>query len=84
MISRREFLILGTGLTGVGRQAKSSFDQIITVTGRISSEQLGLTLIHEHLLVDFIGADKISSDRWSRVEVTREVLPFLIEAKAAG
>lgn len=77
-------MILGTGLTGVGRQAKPSFDQIITVTGRISAEQLGLTLIHEHLLVDFIGADKISSDRWSRAEVTKEVLPFLIEAKAAG
>ncbi|HGE72782.1 TPA: hypothetical protein ENX78_18230, partial [Candidatus Poribacteria bacterium] len=31
---------------------------IQTVRGRIKPSQLGMTLIHEHILVDFIGADK--------------------------
>jgi hypothetical protein len=36
---------------------------IQTVRGRIKPDQLGLTLIHEHVMVDFVGADKVSKDR---------------------
>jgi phosphotriesterase-related protein len=55
-----------------------------TVLGPISSTRLGTTLIHEHLLVDFIGADLIRPDRWQRPEVLRRVLPFLQQARERG
>ncbi|MDF2191847.1 hypothetical protein [Paraflavitalea sp. CAU 1676] len=45
---------------------------------------MGATLIHEHILVDFIGADKISYDRWNREEVIKKVMPYLEEMKAQG
>jgi len=38
-----------------------------------------MTLIHEHLLVDFIGADKITPDHWNRTEQRAEMLPYLEE-----
>ena len=55
--------------------------EIITVTGGISINKMGKTLTHEHLLVDFIGADSISYDRWNRDEVVDKVLPYLVEIK---
>ncbi len=55
-----------------------------TVNGRIPSEGMGLTLIHEHILVDFIGADQTGYDRWDRDSVTKIVLPFLMEIKERG
>ena len=61
---------------------KSPF--INTVTGSIPAIQLGKSLIHEHLLVDFIGADKITTARWNREEVIEKVLPYLLKAKEVG
>ncbi|GEO03526.1 aryldialkylphosphatase [Adhaeribacter aerolatus] len=57
---------------------------IQTINGPISAQQLGKSLVHEHFLVDFIGADKISFDRWNPAEVAELVLPYLSEAKKAG
>jgi phosphotriesterase-related protein len=45
---------------------------------------MGKTLIHEHFLVDFIGASQISYDRWNREEVVAKVLPWLLDVKALG
>ena len=59
-------------------------EYIETVNSRIGDEQLGMALIHEHILVDFIGADKISFDRWNHEEVIKKVLPFLIQIKDRG
>lgn len=47
-------------------------------------DSMGLTLIHEHMLVDFIGADSISPDRWNRDSVIVKVLPYLLEVKKHG
>ena len=55
-----------------------------TVTGTFPIDSLGLTLIHEHMLVDFIGADSISPDRWNRDSVVAKVLPYLLEVKKHG
>jgi phosphotriesterase-related protein len=80
--SRREFLIAGVGFLFWSGRTKEPY--INTVTGSISRTQLGKTLIHEHFLVDFIGADKINAARWNREEVIKKVLPYLLEAKEAG
>ena len=58
--------------------------KIITVSGEIPASRIGKTLHHEHLLVDFIGADSISYDRWNKDEVVTKVLPYLLEIKKLG
>ena len=84
MITRRQFLqtCIATPLaTQFSNKAKN---QICTVNGVINPSDLGKTLVHEHVLVDFIGADKITSDRWEHDAVIKKVLPFLLEIKAKG
>jgi phosphotriesterase-related protein len=55
-----------------------------TVTGPLGSHRLGLTLMHEHLLVDFIGADQVSSSRYDANRAFSVILPHLAKARAAG
>lgn len=57
---------------------------IITVTGEIPASEMGKTLHHEHLLVDFIGADSTGYHRWNKAEVVEKVLPYLLEIKKLG
>jgi phosphotriesterase-related protein len=57
---------------------------VMTVNGPLPAGQMGTTLPHEHFLVDFIGADSSSFDRWNRDTVINKVLPFLFEAKKYG
>jgi phosphotriesterase-related protein len=55
-----------------------------TVLGPVPAADLGLTLVHEHVLVDFVGADRASPDRYRPDDVFRVALPFLSEAKRRG
>jgi phosphotriesterase-related protein len=57
---------------------------VMTVLGPIDPTTMGNTLVHEHILVDFIGAKLTTSDRWNRDEVMDKALPFIDDAKAAG
>lgn len=59
-------------------------EYIQTISNRINKEQLGFSLIHEHILVDFVGADKISFERWNHETVIKKVLPFLNQIKERG
>lgn len=54
---------------------------IITVNGPIEASRIGVTLSHEHVLVDFIGADSVSRDRYNADSVFDKVLPYLQELK---
>ena len=42
---------------------------IMTVNGPVPLKEMGTTLVHEHILVDFIGADSINDKRWDRSKV---------------
>jgi phosphotriesterase-related protein len=57
---------------------------IITVNGPVSAEQMGVTLTHEHILVDFIGADSISRSRYDKKEVINKAMPYLKKIKELG
>ena len=57
---------------------------IMTVNGPVPSSEMGTTLTHEHILVDFIGADSISEQRWDRGKVIEKALPFLMQVKKLG
>lgn len=57
---------------------------IMTVSGPIPSSEMGLSLIHEHAMVDFIGADQTGQHRWKEDEVISVVQPFFGQAKELG
>lgn len=58
-----------------------SMAQIMTVNGAIKSEEMGLSLIHEHIMVDWIGADSTGYHRWDRNEIVERAFPYLNELK---
>ncbi|HEX8041239.1 MAG TPA: phosphotriesterase, partial [Chryseosolibacter sp.] len=58
--------------------------EVITVTGAVDAMALHNTLTHEHILVDFIGAENINPPRWNREQVIERILPYLEDAKSAG
>lgn len=62
----------------------ASRDYIMTVNGPESPGKLGITLEHEHILVDFIGADSTGYFRWNRDSVIEKVLPLVLKAKEKG
>jgi predicted metal-dependent phosphotriesterase family hydrolase len=57
---------------------------VMAVRGRIDAERLGVTLMHEHVMVDFIGADKVSRDRYDPEQVFTTALPHLKRAAELG
>ncbi len=75
-------IVMGT-LLGCARDIPA-VGSIMTVTGPIPPGQMGTTLPHEHVLVDFAGAEAVSADRYDRDEVFATVLPHLQEARALG
>ncbi len=58
--------------------------QVMTVTGPIDAQRLGLTLMHEHVMVDFISASKVNRDRYNSDEVFRIALPHLKRIRELG
>jgi len=59
-------------------------DRIMTVNGWLDADKMGITLTHEHVMVDFIGADSTGYHRWNRDSVVLRALPYLEELKAYG
>lgn len=57
---------------------------ILTVKGPIPASEMGTTLAHEHVLVDFAGADSTGYHRWERDKVVERVLPYLKEIQKLG
>lgn len=58
--------------------------KIMTVNGAVFSSDMGTTLIHEHVMVDWIGADSTGYNRWDRTEVVERVKPYFLEARQRG
>lgn len=87
-MSRREFLgtALGLAAGATSRLVRAGDEgpQIMTVGGPIAADRLGATLPHEHVLVDFIGADQVSRDRYEREQVIEVVTPHLKMLREAG
>jgi len=57
---------------------------LMTVKGFINQKQMGITLPHEHILVDFIGADKIDTTTYNYDKIYQTALPVLQKLKEAG
>jgi len=57
---------------------------VITVTGEIRPDQMGVTLSHEHVLVDFIGAGLSEPPRYNADDAFEIILPYIQEIKNLG
>lgn len=60
---------------------KASEHFIQTVNGTQDIDTSKVWLSHEHILVDFIGADSIQTDDWDHDEVLQTMRPYLEELK---
>lgn len=56
----------------------------MTVRGPIPAGQFGMALPHEHVMVDFAGAEQTGKHRYDPEDVCRVILPYLREARAQG
>ncbi len=87
-MDRRRFLRSAATLVGMSSMARlpaaGKGNPVNTVLGPLPASELGRALIHEHVLVDFVGADKIAPGRYNRDEAFRVVLPHLAKLKSAG
>jgi len=57
---------------------------VATVLGPVPAADLGVTLMHEHVLVDFVGAAEVSPDRYDSDDAFRVALPHLKELWGRG
>lgn len=72
------FILIMVGY-GCPSTTKPPLIQDVKGTHTLLSNQIWLT--HEHILVDFIGADSIQPNRWNHDSIIDEVLPYLEELK---
>jgi predicted metal-dependent phosphotriesterase family hydrolase len=92
MVSRRKFIQQNLLLAGGACLASSlgctmrmpPAKIIMTVNGPLVDTKLGFTLVHEHVMVDFIGAAQTGKHRYNAEEVYNTALPFLSDLKKQG
>jgi phosphotriesterase-related protein len=93
-LSRREWLggsfamlASGCALGRAPERTAASVDRagsIETVTGPVAADRLGVTLMHEHVLVDFIGAAEVNRSRYDANAAFQTVLPHLQAVRRLG
>jgi len=64
---------------GCSTSKKQPIIQDVNGPHQLVSNQIWLS--HEHILVDFIGADSIQANRWNHDTIIKEVMPYLKELK---
>lgn len=57
---------------------------INTVSGQISDKNLGVTLMHEHIMFDMNGAMSNTEKKYDASVVLNAIVPYLIELKECG
>jgi phosphotriesterase-related protein len=79
-MTRRELILGMAGALALQNPRRT----VHSVTGPVTAGALGLTLMHEHVLVDFIGADLVSPDRYDADQAFKVILPHLTSARTHG
>ena len=87
-INRRKFIgqtaCVVAGSIAFARPPLFRQNVVMTVNGAVPASKLGFSLSHEHVLVDFIGADKVDPSRYDVTEVYNKAFPILLAAKEKG
>lgn len=68
----------------LANQIKKEAPYLMTVNGAIPADSMGLSLIHEHVFLDWSGADRINPKAWDNDGAFQIILPYLQEMKAQG
>jgi len=87
LMKRRDLFKAAAMALGSIRESRAAADtnhQINTALGPVPPADLGRTLIHEHVLVDLVGADRIAPRRYDGGEVLSVVLPYLKQLRSQG
>jgi phosphotriesterase-related protein len=71
-------------LSGCATTVTTDEGLIMTVTGPIEPRKLGRTLMHEHVVVDFIGAAKTTPDRYDPGLAFETALPHFQKLRERG
>jgi phosphotriesterase-related protein len=58
--------------------------KVMTVNGYINAEEMGVTLSHEHIIVDWTGADSFQYASWNQDSIIMTVKPYLDEISELG
>jgi len=72
------FFILLIGFGCAGPKKRHLIQDVLGVS---PVETNKIWLSHEHILVDFIGADSIQPDTWNHKTIIKEIIPYLEELK---
>lgn len=88
-LTRRKFLRDAAGLalaSAIRAHAAPETPEpfVQTVLGPIPASKLGVTLVHEHVMCDFIGAEQTSRQRWQVDAVVKRMQPLLAQLKERG
>lgn len=76
-------LVILSFLVALESNGQSIQAKIETVTGEVSSENIGFTLVHEHIMSNF-GADPSEIDSYDEDKLFKQVLPYLKSLKESG
>lgn len=87
--TRRDFLRDASFLALAGAAHANSVPQsaepfVQTVLGPIPASKLGVTLVHEHVMCDFIGAQDTGRHRWQVEAVVQRMRPLLTQLRERG
>ncbi len=52
------------------------FNEVMTVTGPISANRMGITLPHEHITTDFTGAEMVTQPQYDTQSAVQGILPY--------
>lgn len=64
--------------------AQGDHRKVETVLGPVDSDKLGVVLVHEHVMVDWIGAELTTRARYDLHEIVEAALPYLEQARKVG
>jgi phosphotriesterase-related protein len=87
LMKRRDLFKAAAMALGTIRESRAAADtshQINTVLGPVPPADLGRTLMHEHVLVDIVGATRIGPGRYDGGELRSVVLPHLKQLRSQG
>jgi predicted metal-dependent phosphotriesterase family hydrolase len=87
-LTRRGFLrdaaLLALATTADALAAPKAEPFVQTVLGPLPASRLGVTLVHEHVMCDFIGAEHADRRRWEVDAVVKRMRPVLAQLKERG